>query len=235
MGTALGSPPVSTPFPPSVPRTRSPTGLILWQNASTGMWGRSNEHWTSWATCQVTPMLLWIRRHSKRSRVSQVAKSPWPVMHWSSTTILDKRWNFMSRTYHQYHLQDDMSHMTCNISKVQWIVQTFHKLKRSPTVVYYKDGQDHIVEHPQTYPPYPMAVSLVILMISFQACNSYFPYLSPHFIHNYIADICLSYQYSCSSSKIVLALFISLWSIFQWTCCQWWIWTVSIRYIWSYT
>jgi len=44
---------------------------------------------------------------------------------------------------------------------------------------YHKDGQNHIIDHSQTYPPYHhLVVSLVILMINSQVCNWDFPYLT---------------------------------------------------------
>ena len=47
-----------------VPRTKSRTGSIPWLSAYTGMWGKSNEPSTSWATCRAIPMLPWIRYKS---------------------------------------------------------------------------------------------------------------------------------------------------------------------------
>ena len=108
-----------------------------------------------------------------------------------------------ARRYVSHDMQHFKSSVNCS--------SNIPLVEKVSNCVYDKDGQDHIIDHPLNIrpppPPYQLVVCLVILMINFQACNSDFPYLTKIWVlisSTIILQTFALYQYSCSSSKIVL-------------------------------
>jgi len=68
-------------------------------------------------------------------------------------------------------------------------------VEKAPNCVYHKDGQDHIIDHPLNIRPLSTGCTPGHSYDQFPGLQLRFPIfdknLSPHFIHDYIADICL--------------------------------------------